>query len=252
MTGLQCASELANIYLSEFDRHIRDIVAPRCYFRYIDDGLLLLDQQWTQSQLLQELNNWDPTIQVDDGNPTTRTHYLDLDLQLYTSTNGNCHLTYRTYRKPQNNYNYVPATSQHHHKVTTGIIHTETLRLLRTNATRQDYQHQLEFFKRKLIRRGYNAANVDQVFDKYRFEDKYRILHKQRHTATTRKFIFQQYYTTATKRTPTPQILRRRLHLIHKHLKVQKCDIIVARRSKPNLFRMMHKHTWRRGQSRAQ
>ena len=67
---------------------------------------------------------------------------------------------YRTYRMELNTYQYLAATSCHPRSCFTSLVRGEAHRLLNTNKKRQDALHQLDFFAKKLERRGYNRTKV--------------------------------------------------------------------------------------------
>ena len=83
-TGLQCASELTNLYLDVLDSHVwqGSEGALKCLFRYIDDGFGVLDS-WKISvhELQRLLNGWNASIKVPSVETSSPLPFLDLALE---------------------------------------------------------------------------------------------------------------------------------------------------------------------------
>ena len=83
-TGLQCASELANLYLDVLDSHVwqGSEGALKCLFRYIDDGFGVLDSRKISVHELQRLlNGWNASIKVPSVETCSPLPLLDLALE---------------------------------------------------------------------------------------------------------------------------------------------------------------------------
>ena len=121
-TGLSCASTIANIFLSKgFDFHLDSRLPIRKYVRYIDDGGGIV-KQGNRSRILRHLNSWHPMIVVQDKDLACGldVHLLDVRLR---STGGRIYCA--TYRKDQNIYDYLPASSAHHPATQVSILTSE-------------------------------------------------------------------------------------------------------------------------------
>ena len=80
-TGLQCASELANLYLDVWDTHVwqGSEGALKCLFRYTDDGFGVLDSRKISVHELQRLlNGWIASIKVPSVETCSPLPFLDL------------------------------------------------------------------------------------------------------------------------------------------------------------------------------
>ena len=86
--------------------------------------------------LLKCFNDFDRSINItcDDEEGSKRTSFLDLDLRLGVGIIHNS-----TFRKPLNNYQYLPRDSNHPKCTFDAVVCTELFRLLRTNRVEEDY-----------------------------------------------------------------------------------------------------------------
>ena len=83
-TGLQCASELANLCLDVLDAHVWQSSggALKCLFRYIDDASGVLDSRKTTVHELQcLLNGWNASIKVPSVETGCPFRFLDVALE---------------------------------------------------------------------------------------------------------------------------------------------------------------------------
>ena len=92
---------------------------------------------------------------------------------------GELSYSYNTYRKPQSTYDYLPFNSCTPYHTKTGIIITETIRMLRTNSSAQAYLKQLNFFKLQLQKRGYPGEVIQNIFNRYPWFNKNESLKKK-------------------------------------------------------------------------
>jgi hypothetical protein len=170
LTGLTCASTLANIYLSLFDEHLVHSVPNLCkLYRYIDDGLMILHgppSSHNTSAILAACNTWHPTIAVPPKASSIGLQVNFLDLLLDAS---GTRFEYQTYRKPLNNYDYVPGSSEHRRSTFDGIVHTEMHRLLYTNSSGASFARHKAFFLRRFCMRGHLRSRAHVIASKYTF-----------------------------------------------------------------------------------
>ena len=120
--------------------------------------------------------SWRPEIKVTHENHSSKQATSFLDLWI-TISRG--HIAYKTFRKPMNTYQYLPRTSCHSAAVFKAIVHTEAFRLLVTNRAEVDYTAQINFFKQKLVHRGYLIHEINQVLEKYSWSQKEIVLKKK-------------------------------------------------------------------------
>ena len=175
--GLSCATQVANIFLRALDIHFRSTFrhSLRLYLRFIDDVFTLFDHTCTADVLADCLNSWDPLLKVtrDLGDSDKRSTFLDLDVDI---SGGK--LSYCTYRKPMNTYQYLPYNSCHHESSKLGIFRTELHRFLITNSTVDSFSFQAHFTMHKLILRGYPADSLFKILDEFPWSQKQHILNR--------------------------------------------------------------------------
>ena len=144
------------------------------YFaRYIDDGFAVVrDEQ--ASDLREKINSWHTSIRVPekDFNKGKTVHFLDLEVHMLPSG----HVYFKTYRKPQSIFDYIPPNSSHPRACFDGMVQGEVNRLLTTNTFPNDFNKQLHFFRTKLVRRGYSLAKIRSIFSKNQHYKRYQLL----------------------------------------------------------------------------
>ena len=175
-TGIQCAVEVANIYLSELDELMMNAFADSVlvYKRFVDDLFVLWKHEKVEvSQILGFLNGWRIDMVVTrEAEDLCGTSFLDVAYEL-----SEVGLHFHTYRKPQNCYLYTPYDSNHSTATLLGIVSTECVRLLRSSQTAAAYEDQLRFFKSKLLGRGFPIDSITGIFSQYPFEAKFKFVH---------------------------------------------------------------------------
>ena len=118
-TGLQCASELANLYLDVLDFHVwqNSGGALKCLFRYIDDGFGVVDtRKFTFNELQSLLNSWNASIKGPSIETSCPLPNLDLALEnlVLAEDSRKFGVKFSTFRKKLNICSYVPGDSDHH------------------------------------------------------------------------------------------------------------------------------------------
>ena len=171
-TGLQCASELANLYLDVLDSHVwqGSEGALKCLFRYIDDGFGVLDSRKISVHELQRLlNGWNASIKVPSVETSSPLPFLDLALEkrVLDERNRKFGVKFSTFRKKLNIYSYVPGDSDHHPCMMQSTIRGELTRLLRTNSSVDSFEQEVKFFRLKWTRRGHDGKEFDRIAKSY-------------------------------------------------------------------------------------
>jgi hypothetical protein len=160
--GLNCAVELANLYLYyKIDSKIQHTSKLRSYHRYIDDIFGI----WTGSrQELVEFKGLIDSLTPSSLCTTEEWSYYEihvLDIWIYKK-NGK--LEYRTYQKELNQYQYLMPTSLHPQHTMKGYIMGEILRYERTNSEHHHYENMKKLFFRRLMDRGFSATYLLPIF----------------------------------------------------------------------------------------
>ena len=175
-TGLACSTQVANLYLACFDRHICDTLHASIYLykRFVDDTLVVY-RRGLFSTLAAMLNSFDESIRVTHDVSELEHYTTFLDLQI---TRKDGVFDYSTHRKKLCTYAYLPFNSCHSFSSRIGIVHTEFYRLLLTNREEHNFNSQVAFFYGKLKNRGYKPSLVRKYAERYKWTEKRNILSK--------------------------------------------------------------------------
>lgn len=160
-TGIPPGVFLANIYVSHVDALVLEKHSAQIafYARLVDDSVVCSSDI---ESIQRTQNSWRPELIWEVASRGGRQHKAEmpvafLDVQL-SHCNGVMH--WEAYRKPLNNYLYVPKASCHPKSVSASIIRGETFRMWRINKSKSDLLKHLTFFVEKLSRRGYSMTDT--------------------------------------------------------------------------------------------
>ena len=220
---------LGNLYLDELDHTIADRPDTSQYFRFVDDSLIMSKDP---NQQLQQQNAWKPeSIVFESTGATTISRWIPfLDLELCISDSGD--LLWRTFVKPLHSGLYVPRTSCHPPRTFPSLIAGETKRYMRTNRSIADRDLMLQRFKSKLLKRGYNAREIDSTIrDALRNKVAARTVDKN-----NRSFLVLTYSHTLNTR-----VIKRSLKKVQ-HLVPWR--VLVGFRVQPNVFLKRYAFNW--------
>ena len=246
-TGLQCASELANLYLDVLDSDVwqNSGGALKCLFRYIDDGFGVLDtRKFTFSELQSLLNSWNTSIKVPSVETSCPLPYLDLALEKL-SLPGNSRkfgVKFSTFRKKLNIYSYVPGDSDHHPSMLQSTIRGELTRLLRTNSSIKSFEREVKFFRLKWTRRGHDGREFDRIAKSYPWLAKKSLLGKTKRVKQ-KPFVYKITHSRGLRHFPFKKVISCHVKVVERFLS-RECKPIVARTVSPNLFRRMYSTAW--------
>ena len=98
-------------------------------------------------------------------------------------------LSWSTYRKPMNMYDYVPGNSSHPAHTKQALVKTELVRLLKTNPCEDAYEYNRDFFHGKLKKRGHDVLAARCVADTYPYCAKQSILEKCSKKVSDKKLV---------------------------------------------------------------
>ena len=244
-TGLSAASTIANIYLAYgYDDYAWQELQPSFLARYIDDGLGILDIQGRSEQDIRKtLNGWHASLHVPakDFCLGDRVHFLNLNITLSSTRSVN----FSTFRKPQTTCDYIPTNSADSASTFRGTVAGECNRLLVTISTASSYAFQLDFFRRKLARRGYNHDLINRAFSKYPFSRRLGILHPVARPAAEKTKVFGHgvHFFPGIHRLRWKSGLSRIRNSLAKH--VGKCKVRTFYRICPNIFLRLYTASWR-------
>ena len=242
-TGLQCASELANLYLDVLDSHVwqNSGGALKCLFRYIDDGFGVLDtRKFTFNELQSLLNSWNTSIKVPSIETSCPLPYLDLALEKLSlpENSRKFGVKFSTFRKKLNIYSYVPGDSDHHPSMMQSTIRGELTRLLRTNSSVRRFEREVKFFLLKWTRRGHDGREFDRIAKSYPWLAKKSLLGKTKRVKQ-KPFVYKISHSRGLRHFPFRKVINCHVKVVERFLS-RECKPIVARTVSPNLFRRMY------------
>ena len=141
--GTKMAPSYANLFMQHLEE---SFLRPRpdqpaLWKRHIDDILIL----WPHSRdkpntLLQDLNQFYPTIKFTNESSDQSINFLDLTIYKGPRFKEKCLLDIKTYFKPTNSFQYLHYSTCHPRTTLKGIIKGETIRFLRSMSDQTTYQ----------------------------------------------------------------------------------------------------------------
>ena len=210
----------------------------RLFRRFVDDILVFYEHgnSCTLETLLITFNSWHPSVVVTHDTSEVNgleTSFLDLNIKLQGSR-----VHYSTFRKPMNTYSYLPRSSNHSPNVFTAIIHTELYMLLVTNKFECDFLHEVDFFRGKIVARGYERARFETVAEKYSWDAKADVLNKkqgiEKQLVPPKVAFFSGFESVGLSR--LVHNFRARLH----ECTATRIHPVVCNVTSPNLFRLRY------------
>ena len=212
-TGLPCGTQIANLFLSCLDESVTSSFRSDIdlYKRYIDD-VLIVGRFSCLTTLLVAFNWFDSRIRIThdagesrDGNYTS---FLDISINLRNDT-----IEYATSRKPMCMYAYLSSSSCHSRATKLGIVHTEIIRLMRTNMFEADFNREKSFFLCKLNDRGYDFKSVREIANRYLWSCKHSILLKRERKLDKRIIPLRMIYSGHASNLIISEVLKQHQHL---------------------------------------
>jgi len=190
---------------------------------------------------LHAANSWHRCIVVKCTGSGTQVDYLDLDISIVNNS-GHGRISYQLFRKPLNIYQYLPRSSCHPESVFGSVIHSEATRILRRCESHPVAQQQLQFFRSKLISRGYSDFEISKQFRTARLRHLKRNREATRCTpgSHVRKAFLKVMYSHSTDLTCIRRCLSQHSHL------VPNTKVICATTVQKSIFRLLYPFMWRR------
>jgi hypothetical protein len=143
---------------------------PRLYWRYIDDGFMVLSCTRTQLLSLQRLMGQAlPNIKLEFTQSRASVNFLDLVISkrladTVLDPTALVRLETRTHQKAHNRYLYIPYHSFHSTSMLLSFIHGELMRYAATNSSECWFNSMRERFSQRLQARGYPPALLATAF----------------------------------------------------------------------------------------
>jgi len=191
---------------------------PTLWKRFVDD----IFSVWTISE--QEINdfvsfanNFHPTIKFTREMSSERIVFLDTEVFKGPRFAISKTLDVQTYFKPTETFQYTHFSSCHHLSVKKGFIKGETLRPLRTNSVKENFESMKRDFQSRLLDPGYPLEFIKSIFTGIDFSSRKAVLQT---TPKTSKNLLP-FVTTYNPATPNlEKILMKHWHLITDNPKV--------------------------------
>lgn len=172
--GINYAPSLANIYLfHRYDKLFAKLLySPEkqhnpilFYGRYLDDILIIYNKnKWKIDGFVNnKLNNIHKSIQfTTEFNNNNVINFLDLTMSIDILNNQ---ITYRNFTKPLKSNTMLHAKAAYKQKA--GLIKSQSIRLLKNNREKANYEADIELLKQQLQLRGYNKRLIDENVEPY-------------------------------------------------------------------------------------
>jgi hypothetical protein len=177
--GTNAAVAFANLFMLslENDAKLTSTSWPFFYGRYIDDSFAVFIGSEPELKVwMQHMNTMHPNIKFNWEYSRTSAVILDLEIQ-YDSDTG-C-LSFHTYTKPINRFQYLPYSSAHPTHVFKGWIKAELVRHATHCSSESAFKQQTELFFSRLLERGYPPDFLDNIFSSVCWSDRFHILRRQ-------------------------------------------------------------------------
>ncbi len=135
----------------------------KLFRRYADDGLLIFsdgDDEQVLGEIKRLMGFYPKNLVVNIKLNRNYCQYLDLKLAIddVSMVRGVVH--YQTFFKPLHKFSYVDPKSNHPSFVFKGLIRTECARYYRNSTIKEDYEHAVNLFCMRLLKRGYTMPYI--------------------------------------------------------------------------------------------
>ena len=194
--GTNMAVLVANLFLhhalDESDLIYENLLFEnmKLYNRYIDDTFLIwLGNQQELNNLHTELNQLIPGITFTMIASLQEIDALDVTIYKQPISATESILKVRPYQKSLAKYIYLPLVSSHQYSIKKGFIKGELIRYIRNSSTFDDFQNIRQLFFQRLLRRGYNADFIHQIFRSVNYADRKEYLKDKVNTSDNIIFV---------------------------------------------------------------
>ena len=215
--GASFSPTIANIFLSITLKNFMQTqhTTPIFLARYIDDIFMVWPGDQDLHQFMNALNSFHPTLHFTYEYSASAMNYLDVTIYKGERFNRRQLLDVKTYQKPHNLYQYLHYTSSHQQSVFKGLIIGECKRYARTNTSQENFDCQIQLFKKRLHRRQYPPTLVNKYCCQVTFNHRTHYLRTAQSKKTTiRKPIF--------KCLPPPSYVQLKNIILHDYHMIQK------------------------------
>jgi hypothetical protein len=223
-TGTQVAAPFANLCLYHKLKAI--LIHPKIQYRsrFIDDGIILIDDEETALEIAKQLND---ACGLKFTFAVNRTQATYLDITVYKGPKYELHrkLDTKVFFKATNKLLYLPANSHHPGIHETGVIKGEAIRCLRNTSDKAKWLNAMNWIFKGLRQRGYSGRIIQQKFRRIRFEDRMKYITNERTDSKPKQITImtqfnketRHHWRTLLNKYPLEAILRpKRLDILNK------------------------------------
>ena len=179
--GTNLAPAFANLFMVSIENPVitkwktsGHIIA---YFRFIDDIFFIVNGSLTiTKQIVDELNNQHPNIQLTSTISSYSVDFLDLTIFKGPRLTSDNKLDLKVFSKPNNQYLYLPFTSFHARPHKLSFIRGELCRFIRNCSQYSDFILLKNAFFKHLRIRGYPASIILKQFSKISYADRLSLI----------------------------------------------------------------------------
>lgn len=151
--------ELITEILEQFE-HFNEIVMLSIYR---DDACLIVKKTCNLQNFFRIANSIHPLLKFTFDISDEQIQFLDITVFKGQRFEHQQILDTKLYRKPTENYQYLENTSAHSMNVHKSFLIGEILRIIRACSNTNDVDSQVEFFKQKLLNRGYTEKYITPI-----------------------------------------------------------------------------------------
>ena len=191
--GTKMAPAYANLFMGKLEEKLKDLGKShiKLWKRFIDDIFVI----WTGSKpefitFMTKINQIHRTIKFTYEVSETELTFLDITLYKGERFNTSRLLDVRTHVKPTNKQLYIHATSYHPPTTINAISKGETNRYLRTNSNEREFQNMKQKLTNRLLQRGYKYKQTLPHINSVRFNQRRKILFRQKPKENKKKLVF--------------------------------------------------------------
>jgi len=184
--GTPVAPPFANLYFFFKFKDILEDEAILFQRRFVDDGLVIIKSRGDTSrlqELMKRASAFEFTFEVSEHEAI----FLDFHIYKGIRFQNENKLDFRPFFKPTNMFLYLPYKSNHPTHMKLSIIKGEAIRTLRNSTSKSEWLNALSKIFRGLLSRGYKAREIQNKFQKIRWEDRYSYLTSKRSEDTRPK-----------------------------------------------------------------
>jgi hypothetical protein len=197
-TGTQVAPPFANLYLYHKLKNILKHPKIQYNSRFIDDGILLIDDEETALEIGRRLNN---ACGLKFTFAINRTQATYLDITVYKGPRYELHrkLDTKVFFKATNKLLYLPAISHHPGIQKTGVIIGEAIRCLRNTSDKAKWLNAMNWIFKGLRQRGYSGRMIQHKFRQIRFEDRMKYITGERNDSRPKQITVMTQFNKETR-----------------------------------------------------